>query len=72
MLRAYGIFYGDQGITDDSMTRGQFRPLPRQGLVITVCSALLRGLTENAIYSGHFDEKCHFIWLNHANNGAYF
>lgn len=27
---------------------------------------------ENAIYSGHFDGKCHFIWLNHANNGAHF
>jgi hypothetical protein len=36
------------------------------------CSARNAGHTENAIYSGHFDEKCHFIWLNHANNRAHF
>jgi hypothetical protein len=40
--------------------------------VIPVCSAFLRGLTENAIYCGNFGGKCHFMWLNHANNGAHY
>lgn len=46
-----------------------------RGLVAVVCQACRArkaGRTGNAIYSGHFDGKCHFIWLNRANNGAHF
>lgn len=43
-----------------------------EATLFQACSARNAGLTENAIYSGHFDGKCHFIWLNHANNGAHF
>lgn len=35
------------------------------------CSARTVGYAENAIYSGHFDGKCHFMWPNHANSGAH-
>ena len=43
-----------------------------EATLFQACSARNAGHTENAIYSGHFDGKCHFIWLNHANNGANF
>jgi len=48
------------------------RALGVEVTLFQACSARNAGHTENAIYSGYFDEKCHFIWLNHANSGAHF
>lgn len=48
------------------------RALGVEVTLFQACSARNAGHTENAIYSGYFDEKCHFIWLNYANSGAHF
>jgi len=48
------------------------RALGVEVTLFQACSARNAGHMENAIYSGYFDEKCHFIWLNHANSGAHF
>ena len=52
-----------------------FSPVPTwlsECAFFQACSARKAGRTENVIYSCHFGGKCHFIWLNHANNGAHF
>ncbi len=43
-----------------------------EATLFQACSARNAGHTENAIYCGHFDGKCHFMWLSHANDGAHY
>ena len=49
------------------------RPVTSTQAVLPKCSAAsgsFQGLAENDTNCGHFDRKCHFMWLNHANNCA--
>ncbi|MGK4343240.1 hypothetical protein ACSMFT_19080 [Ectopseudomonas oleovorans] len=45
--------------------------LAKRSVTFTEIRSSIQGLAENDTNCGHFDRKCHFMWLNHANNCAH-